>query len=201
MLKTNATQKSASARAIALLALTAPIIGFVVVGGLAGAAAGARGRVSAPSASSLASASTAAPRVSLSRARPDFDRDIRPILAAKCFACHGPDAESRKAGLRLDTFEGATAALENGVRAIAPGTPETSMLLARVSSTDLDDRMPPEGHDALTATEIASLRAWISSGAEYTAPWAFRPLADAAIPAVADESWAKSDIDRFVLAT
>jgi cytochrome c553 len=207
MLKTNATRKSARARAFALLALAAPIIG----GGLTVASAGARGFENAPSAASRVSARTAAATnttttttsttSSSPKRSPDFDRDIRPILAAKCFACHGPDAESRKAGLRLDTFEGATAALENGVRAIAPGSPETSTLLVRVASTDLDDRMPPEGHDALTATEIASLRAWISSGAEYTAPWAFRPLADAAIPAVADESWAKSDIDRFVLAT
>ena len=201
--KTNATQKPARSRAVALLAVTASIVGAIISNGLAEAAARARGLENAPSAVSRVSALTAEPAVAVPtpHALPDFDRDVRPILAAKCFACHGPDAESRKAGLRLDTFDGATAALENGVRAIAPGSPETSTLLVRVASTDLDDRMPPEGHDALTASEIALLRAWISSGAEYTAPWAFRPLADAAIPAVAGESWANSDIDRFVLAT
>ncbi len=134
-------------------------------------------------------------------ASPDFDRDIRPVLAAKCFACHGPDAESRKAGLRLDTFEGASAILENGTRAITPGAPDASELMARVSAVDLDDRMPPEGHDGLTASEMDLLRAWIAAGAEYTAPWAFRPLIDAPIPAVVDQTWPKTDIDRFVLAT
>lgn len=135
------------------------------------------------------------------RTSPDFDRDIRPLLAAKCFACHGPDAESRKAGLRLDTFEGASAILENGTRAIAPGLPDASGLMARVSAVDLDDRMPPEGHDGLTASEMDLLRAWISAGAEYTAPWAFRPLIDAPVPAVMDQAWPETDIDRFVLAT
>jgi len=135
----------------------------------------------------------------------DFDRSVRPILAAKCFACHGPDAESRKAGLRLDTFEGATALLAEHAtktaRAIVPGKPDESLILTRVASTNASIRMPPEGHDPLTEREIATLRAWIEQGAEYAAPWAFRPLTNPAVPAVRDTSWPRAELDSFVLAT
>jgi len=131
----------------------------------------------------------------------DFDREVRPVLAARCYSCHGPDAESRKAGLRLDTFEGATAVLRSGRRAVAAGDPAASALLARVTARDTDDRMPPEGHEPLTDAEVAAIRGWIESGAEYTAPWAFRPLADPAVPSVRDGAWPRGDIDRFVLAT
>jgi len=131
----------------------------------------------------------------------DFDREVRPVLAARCYSCHGPDPESRKAGLRLDTFEGATAVLRSGVAAVVPGRPEASALLARVAERDMDERMPPEGHEPLTAGEIEAVRAWIAAGAEYTAPWAFRPLADPQAPAVRDTAWPRGDIDRFALAT
>jgi cytochrome c553 len=143
----------------------------------------------------------------------DFDRGVRPILAAKCFACHGPDAESRSAGLRLDTFEGATALLASaskkdgkgsnthGARAIVPGSPDESALLTRVGSTNASIRMPPEGHDPLTEREVALLRAWIEQGAEYSAPWAFRPLTNPKPPMVRDTSWPRAELDSFVLAT
>ena len=131
----------------------------------------------------------------------DFDREVRPVLAARCYACHGPDAESRKAGLRLDTFEGATVVLRSGRAAVVPGRPDASTLLARVTSRDPDEHMPPEGHEPLTPAEVESIRSWIASGAEYTAPWAFRAMAEAAVPGVADSSWPRGDIDRFVLAT
>ncbi|MFN9125630.1 MAG: c-type cytochrome domain-containing protein, partial [bacterium] len=101
--------------------------------------------------------------------RVDFDREVRPILAAKCFTCHGPDAESRKAGLRLDTFAGATAALKNGVRAIVPGDPDSSVILARVTHADPAKFMPPDGREPLAAAEVETIRRWIESGAEYTA--------------------------------
>ncbi|MFZ4750404.1 MAG: DUF1549 domain-containing protein, partial [Phycisphaerales bacterium] len=123
------------------------------------------------------------------------------MLAARCYSCHGPDAESRKAGLRLDTFEGATAVLKSGHRAVTAGDPAASELLARVTARSADDRMPPEGHEPLTDAEVAAVRAWIASGAEYTAPWAFRPIADPAVPAVRDTAWPRGDIDRFALAT
>ena len=133
----------------------------------------------------------------------DFDREIRPLLAAKCFSCHGPDGESRKAGLRLDTHEGATTPLDGGVRAITPGDASKSELLARVRLAAGDsDRMPPSGHEPLTADEVDRIERWIAEGAVYSSPWAFTPIArGGAAPAVRDESWCRGDIDRFVLAT
>src|SRR5262249_28026921 len=74
----------------------------------------------------------------------DFNREIRPILSENCFACHGPDKNKRKAGLRLDRAEEATSKLESGDRAIIPGDVEKSKLLKMVTSADEDDRMPPK---------------------------------------------------------
>ena len=129
----------------------------------------------------------------------DFDSEVRPVLAARCYRCHGPDPSSRKAGLRLDAFEHATATLPSGKKAIVPSHPEESALLRRVTHSDISERMPPEGHDALTAAEIATLERWIAGGAAYTAPWAFTPLAHAAVPVVQDQAWPRGDLDRFVL--
>ncbi|MFM7132724.1 MAG: DUF1549 domain-containing protein, partial [Planctomycetota bacterium] len=151
-------------------------------------------------ASAAAAICFAPPALAAGESAPDFDREIRPILAAKCFACHGPDAEAREAGLRLDTFEGATAALDEGARAIAPGDPAASLLLARVAHSDPEERMPPHG-EPLTAAEIDAVRRWIASGAAYADPWAFRPIRPASPPAVRDADWCRNDLDRFVLAT
>jgi cytochrome c553 len=109
---------------------------------------------------------------------PDFTRDVAPLLAARCFTCHGPDASTRKAGLRLDTRDGAVAASRGGGRAaIVPGNPDASELIARVTSVDPDDRMPPvDGHVALDAREVAILREWIAAGAPYAKHWSWQPL-------------------------
>ena len=72
----------------------------------------------------------------------DFDRDIRPILSDKCFACHGPDEKERKAKLRLDRKEDAFKPVKSGAFAIVPGQPEKSELIARITTEDADDRMP-----------------------------------------------------------
>ena len=148
-------------------------------------------------------ASTAARNDALSSPPVDFDREIRPVLAAKCLACHGPDAEAREAGLRLDTFEGATAALRSGKRAIVPGEAGASELLVRASAHDAEDRMPPAG-EPLTAAELDAVRRWIDAGAAYTEPWAFTPMMEAPPPAVRDASWCRDEagpVDRFALAT
>lgn len=129
-----------------------------------------------------------------------FNRDIRPILSDKCFACHGPDPDARKAKLRLDDRDDAVAD-RDGHAVIVPGSPETSALLARVTTTDPDERMPPpEADDALSAEDVEKLRAWIASGAEYTPHWAFAPPDAPSIPTVQHADRVRNPIDTFVLA-
>ncbi len=130
-----------------------------------------------------------------------FNRDIRPLLSDRCFYCHGPDEKNRKAGLRLDTFEGATKD-RGGYRAITPGKPDESELLRRVTSHDKGEVMPPLSakKTAITQDEAALLRRWIEQGAKYQGHWAFQPLATAPPPAVKNTKWARNDIDRFILA-
>ena len=105
-----------------------------------------------------------------------FGRDVRPILADRCFRCHGPDEAERKAGLRLDTRAGATAERDGGA-AIVPGSPERSRLWQVVHSDDPGERMPPpsSGKPALTEAQVATLSRWIAAGAEYEPHWAFVP--------------------------
>ena len=127
---------------------------------------------------------------------PSYNRDVRPILADKCFACHGFDAETREADLRLDTFEGATA--DNaGTRAIVPGKLEESELWNRINSKDESEVMPPpETHKQLTADEIATLRRWIESGAAYQKHWSFEPPLAHAVPPL--PSGGRNPIDAFI---
>ncbi|HTK74085.1 MAG TPA: PSD1 and planctomycete cytochrome C domain-containing protein, partial [Gemmataceae bacterium] len=102
-----------------------------------------------------------------------FNRDVRPILAEHCFACHGPDKAKRKAKLRLDER---ASAVEK--RAIVPGKPDESEIVARVLSTDSEIVMPPvEAHKPLTAVQKGVLKRWIAEGAEYQGHWAYeRPV-------------------------
>ena len=130
---------------------------------------------------------------------PDFRRDVRPILAANCFNCHGFDAGARKAGLRLDERNAALLPAKSGARALVPGHPEASELLLRV--TDAADPMPPlETGKSLTPREVDILRRWIAAGADYQPHWAFAPPATPAVPAVHGSGRANHEIDRFVLA-
>lgn len=127
--------------------------------------------------------------------------EVRPILSDRCFGCHGPDADKgREAGLRLDTFEGATAKLESGQRAIVPGDLKASAMVARIHSHDPEQIMPPAKlNRPLTDSEREILIRWIGQGAVYEPHWAFvTPQAHEA-PAVEDAGWCKDDIDRFVL--
>ena len=134
---------------------------------------------------------------------PDFNHDIRPILSDKCFRCHGPDEQERKGGehgLRLDLAKGALEDL-GGAFAIVPGKPEKSELIARVTSTDEEEIMPPlKTGKSLTKAEIELLRSWIASGGSYATHWSYEPPKQAPLPAVRDESWARTPVDRFVLA-
>lgn len=132
----------------------------------------------------------------------DYNFHIRPILSDKCFACHGPDSEQRQAGLRLDTEEGAFAALKEspGKYAFVPGHPEQSEVSLRIHSEDSTELMPPpESNLKLSAEEIALIDKWIEQGAEYKPHWAFiKPLAGE-IPEVSNTEWPKNEIDHFVL--
>jgi dsDNA-binding SOS-regulon protein len=106
----------------------------------------------------------------------DFNFHIRPILVQKCYLCHGPDPSSREAGLRLDTFEGATAFLEDSSRAIVPGDPEHSSLIGRINNKDPELVMPPpESKQVLTEREIDLVTKWMKQGAEWKPHWAFIP--------------------------
>jgi hypothetical protein len=115
----------------------------------------------------------------------NFNRDVRPILSENCYACHGFDKEGRKADLRLDTREGATAT-NDGVTAVVPGKPDASELIARIITTDKDDVMPPpKSKKTLTAAQKETLRRWIAEGAEYQGHWAFEAPKRTAPPQIA----------------
>ncbi len=132
----------------------------------------------------------------------DFNRDVRPILADRCFGCHGPDAnKGREAGLRLDTSAGATAKLESGNRAIVPGNINQSEMVVRLHSHDPDEIMPsPKLNRPLDDQQRAILTAWIKQGAEYQPHWAFVAPKKHDAPNVTHAEWCKNDIDRFTLA-
>jgi len=138
-----------------------------------------------------------------SEERISYNRDIRPILSDKCFTCHGPDANKRKVGLRLDLPAGAFAELQKskGQYAIVPGSPEKSELIRRIESNDPKILMPlPESHlQKLTPAEIELFRKWIKEGAKYEKHWAFVAPLKAPLPEVDDKSWAKNEIDHFIL--
>jgi Protein of unknown function (DUF1549)/Protein of unknown function (DUF1553)/Planctomycete cytochrome C len=130
-----------------------------------------------------------------------FNRDIQPILAAKCFACHGVDNGARKAGLRLDTKEGLFGTTRTNGPVVTPGRPEVSELWRRVNSGDPGISMPPgNSHKALTAAEKNRLRAWIAGGAPWQPHWALIPPVQAAVPQVRDARWKGNPIDAFVRA-
>ncbi len=131
----------------------------------------------------------------------DFSSQVRPIISAKCFHCHGPDEKSRKAKLRLDVREEAVKARSDGTFAIKPGNLEQSEMARRIGSSDPDEVMPPpkEGHP-LTSSEITTLKKWIQQGAPYEGHWAFKKPTAPTLPNVKNKRWVKNDIDRFILA-
>jgi hypothetical protein len=129
-----------------------------------------------------------------------FNRDVRPILADNCFACHGPDQARRKANLRLDTEEG-TFAERKGSRAVVPGSLDKSELYRRITAEDENERMPPPtSGKRLNPGQIDLLRRWIEQGAKWEKHWAFLPPQRPEVPAVKDEKWVRNPIDAFVLA-
>lgn len=126
----------------------------------------------------------------------EYNRDIRPILAENCFACHGADSASRKAELRLDRRE---EAIDSG--AIEPGDAGESELIARILSDDADLQMPPaETKKVVTPEQRELLKRWIESGAEYQPHWSFIPLRNPEQPVVDNEVQVRNVLDRFIFA-
>ncbi|MFO1043425.1 MAG: DUF1553 domain-containing protein [Planctomycetaceae bacterium] len=125
-----------------------------------------------------------------------YNRDIRPILADNCFACHGPDSASRKGDLRLDRPDAAAS-----MKAIIAGKPGESGVIHRIMSKDPEEVMPPPAtKKVLTARQKELLHKWIATGAEYQPHWSFIPPVRPAVPKVKNAQWVRNPIDAFVLA-
>ena len=130
----------------------------------------------------------------------DFNREVRPILAKNCFACHGQDEAKRAKGLRLDLREGAVKPLKSGETAIVPGDLDSSALVLRITEEDETLRMPPKKHgNPLTPAEIDVLKRWIGEGAEYAAHWALIAPRTFPLPKITETVWARNGIDYWIL--
>ncbi len=141
------------------------------------------------------------PQVRGAEATVDFNREVRPILSGKCFACHGPDEPSRKAGLRLDLREAAVRPTASEAVPIAPGKPDQSDVIDRVETDDPDAIMPPPStHKTLNDAEKATLRRWVAQGAKYEEHWAFRKPVPPVPEKVRESGWVRNPIDTFILA-
>jgi hypothetical protein len=137
----------------------------------------------------------------------DYGRDVRPILSENCFHCHGQDSKKRMAGLRLDSFEGATAT-RGGRAALVPGQLQSSGIFQRITADNPARRMPPvSSNRRLSEEQIRILNRWIEEGGKYSKHWAFEPPVRPAIPATSparsparsNDPWVKNPIDAFVL--
>lgn len=131
-----------------------------------------------------------------------YNRDIRPILSDRCFACHGPDAKTREADLRLDTPEGAYAALdpEGKWHQIKPGEPEASEVFYRITTEDEEDMMPPPEAKLprMTPEEVTKIERWIREGAKYEQHWAFTRIERPDVPEAIWPNLARNEIDHFI---
>ncbi len=131
-----------------------------------------------------------------------YNFQVRPILSDKCYACHGPDANKREAGLRFDIQEEAYKALKDNPKAhaIIPGNPGLSELYLRISATDTSLLMPPVSSNlpTLTESEVAIIKKWIEEGAKYEPHWAFVAPQKPALPKIKNKDWPKNEIDYFV---
>ena len=130
----------------------------------------------------------------LKAAKIDFASDIRPVLSDACYNCHGPDKKARKAKLRLDDRK---TAVESGV--FSDGE-----MLARLTSTDPDERMPPpDSNRVLNAADRAKLVSWLKAGGDWPKDdrhWAFVSPGQPNLPKVKNPGWLRNGIDGFVLA-
>ncbi|MDG2380675.1 MAG: DUF1553 domain-containing protein [Pirellulaceae bacterium] len=131
----------------------------------------------------------------------DFNRDIRPILSDNCFRCHGPDESERQANYRLDVKAVAFGELEGGGRGIVAGDRAASKLLARITTGDTDQQMPPpDSGKVLTRAQIELLHRWIESGATWEEHWSFVAPVRPPLPDIGRSEWTRNPIDSYVLA-
>lgn len=131
-----------------------------------------------------------------------YNLHVRPILSENCFTCHGPDANKREAGLRLDIASEAYAALKEspGKHAIIPGSSIESLAFSRMISSDPKEKMPPPASNLkLSDHQIELIKKWIDAGAVYEPHWAFVPPTKTPLPKVKNEDWAQNEIDYFIL--
>ncbi len=167
--------------------------------GFAAALVSLKGEASSPSAATQARIDSS--RAAVETSTISFNHDILPILSNNCFACHGPDHATRKAGLSLHEPEGAFGELESGSVPLVPHDRAASALFDRITADDPDHRMPPPEFDkTLSSDEIALLARWIDEGAPWEGHWSFIPPKRPALPEVAHADWPRNDIDRFILA-
>ncbi len=143
------------------------------------------------------------------KAKVDFVRDVQPIFAKACYACHGP--EKQRGGLRLDLRQPALEGSNAGPVLVAKNL-QKSRLLHTVAGLDAEMQMPPKGRTALTPSEIGTLRAWIEQGLDWpetaagsvtkaaSTHWAYQPLTPPALSMVKHAAWPISDLDRIILA-
>lgn len=139
-------------------------------------------------------------------AEPDFQRDIQPIFAERCYSCHG--SEKQKSGLRLDSRASALRGGESGQTALVPGQSAKSRLFQLIASQDADQVMPPKG-DRLTATQIELVKAWIDAGAPWpeaagaanatSMHWAFQAPRRPLVPVTRHPRWTRNPVDAFVV--
>ena len=130
----------------------------------------------------------------------DFNRDIRPIFSENCYACHGPDQNKRKAGLRLDRSEEPFKVLESGKVAIVPRDLATSELIRRITTSDPDDRMPPPDFlKQLKKPQVDLLSRWVKQGAPWKGHWSYLAPVRPELPKVKSKSWPRNAIDYFIL--
>lgn len=130
----------------------------------------------------------------------EFNRDVRPILSNNCYLCHGPDKNQLQAGLRLDKREIAVGKLESGHTAIVPNDVSTSELIARITSDDPNQKMPPaDSGKTITPAEIEILKKWVAQGAEYQGHWSFIPAVRRDPPVTKFTDHVRNSIDNFIL--
>jgi len=146
-----------------------------------------------------------------------FEANIRPILAERCYSCHSSEKGQAKGGLTLDTRSGWQLGGDSGEAVIVPGKPDESLLIKAIRYQDNSLAMPPKSKGGkLSAAEIQKLEKWVTMGApdpregvarkltgltpEARAHWAFQPVKKPALPAVKNEAWCRTPVDRFVLA-